>query len=252
MRWRSDMYTIYMHTCPNGKIYIGQTKRRCEDRWGNGLHYKNNPHFYNAIKKYGWENIKHEILATTENREEAGELEKKYIALYDATNREKGYNHSTGGMSSSEGYHHTDEAKRKIGEASKGRRLSEYAIKQKRLARIRSVKVYDTQLNLLTICESLTEAEKYTGVDNANIAAVCRGKYKQFKGYIFQYADDDKPIKKPKRGKVVNMYSLDGTLIKQWKSGKQAGRELGVADTHIYDCCNGKISSYKNYIWKYA
>jgi len=247
------MYSIYMHECPNGKKYIGQTKQKCADRWRNGCGYHNNAYFDNAIKKYGWENIKHTILATTEDKDEAGKLEKYYISLYDTTNREKGFNHSIGGTASVEGYHHTEESKKKISESSKRRKQSEKNIISRRLAKIRSVKVYDFNYNLIAICESLTDAEKLTGVSNANISACCKGKYKQFKGYVFQYADDDREIVKSRvHRKPVNMYSLDGTLIKQWGTIKEASKELGIADTHISDCCKGRYAQSGGYIWKYA
>lgn len=242
-----------MHVCPNGKRYIGQTKRKCEERWANGHNYKNNAHFTQAIRKYGWDNIQHIILATTDNREEAGEIEKHYIAMYDTTNREKGYNHSIGGMASAEGYRHTEETRKKISEAGMGRKRSKESIEKVRRAKIRSVKVFDYNCNLIAICESLTEAERMTGISNSNIAACCRGKYKQFKGYIFQYSDDPREISAVRgHRKPVNMYSIDGEFIKQWQTIKSASKELGIADTHIIDCCKGKYSQSGGYIWKYA
>ena len=50
----------------NGKIYIGQTCQKPEDRWDYGCAYKkHNLHLYNAIKKYGWkEGFSHEIIET--------------------------------------------------------------------------------------------------------------------------------------------------------------------------------------------
>lgn len=67
------MYTVYMHVCPNNKRYIGITKREPSARWGhNGIGYKRNTHFYNAIKLYGWENIKHIIIATDLTLQDAG------------------------------------------------------------------------------------------------------------------------------------------------------------------------------------
>ena len=57
-------FYLYRHTTPSGKIYIGITCQKPENRWNNGGGY------FNAVKtplkssiiKYGWENIKHEIL----------------------------------------------------------------------------------------------------------------------------------------------------------------------------------------------
>ena len=45
------MYTIYKHINKiNNKIYIGVTKQKPEQRWAHGEGYKNNTHFYSAIK----------------------------------------------------------------------------------------------------------------------------------------------------------------------------------------------------------
>ena len=55
-------YTVYRHICPNNKMYIGITRKKPEDRFLNGQGYFDNKKFYKDIKKYGWDNIKHEIL----------------------------------------------------------------------------------------------------------------------------------------------------------------------------------------------
>ena len=58
-------YTVYKHTSPSGKVYIGITKRKPEYRWNKGKGYrKDQLLFYRAIKKYGWDNFTHEILYT--------------------------------------------------------------------------------------------------------------------------------------------------------------------------------------------
>lgn len=64
-----DNYIVYRHTSPSGKVYIGITSRQPEQRWLNGNGYKDSPKFYNAIKKYGWDNFNHEILFQTEAME---------------------------------------------------------------------------------------------------------------------------------------------------------------------------------------
>ena len=58
----AKMYSVYKHTTPNGKVYIGITGKEPEKRWMKGRGYQNNPHFSHAIKFYGWENIEHEIV----------------------------------------------------------------------------------------------------------------------------------------------------------------------------------------------
>lgn len=113
------MYVVYKHTTPSGKVYIGITGKKPEKRWQSGSGYKQNKHFYRAIMKYGWDNIKHEIVEDGLTKEQACDLEIKLIAEYDSTNPDKGYNHSTGGECSAVGVHHSAETRRKLIEVKK-------------------------------------------------------------------------------------------------------------------------------------
>ena len=90
---------VYCHTNKiNGKRYIGITQNKPNRRWQNGYGYKDrNSHFYNAIKKYGWENFEHIILEENLTRKEASEKEKYYIKLYNTNNENYGYNITSGG-----------------------------------------------------------------------------------------------------------------------------------------------------------
>lgn len=90
---------VYCHTNKiNGKRYIGITQNKPNRRWQNGYGYKDrNSHFYNAIKKYGWENFEHIILEENLTRKEASEKEKYYIRLYNTNNENYGYNITSGG-----------------------------------------------------------------------------------------------------------------------------------------------------------
>lgn len=90
-------YSVYKHTSPNGKIYIGITELTVDKRWRGGKGYERNIHFYNAIKKYGWKNFKHEVLFTNLTAEEAAEKEIELIRFYHSDDRKKGYNISPGG-----------------------------------------------------------------------------------------------------------------------------------------------------------
>ncbi len=110
------MYSVYMHITPSNKVYIGITSKAPEERWMNGRGYQHNIHFYNAIEYYGWENIKHKILQSGLTKEEAENEEIRLIALYNATNPDKGYNCTHGGESIGK---HTEETKQKISELRK-------------------------------------------------------------------------------------------------------------------------------------
>lgn len=152
-------WVIYMHIFPNNKRYIGVAiinegetpKRACINRWGhNGEGYKTQ-RVYRAIKKYGWENVKHEILFECVPEDQVDELEiyliKKYNSQIDEGN---GYNIDYGGkhrivseytrrrLSDSlsgekhpnYGKHHSEETKRRIALGNIGKVVSEESRKR--------------------------------------------------------------------------------------------------------------------------
>lgn len=93
MNNEDNNYTVYIHTFPNGKRYVGLTKQEVDARWQNGKGYKGQPVF-KAICNLGWDNIQHEVINGL-TREEAQKKEKELIELYDTVNN--GYNVAPGG-----------------------------------------------------------------------------------------------------------------------------------------------------------
>ena len=106
-------YVVYKHTSPTGKVYIGITKQNPVKRWKKGYGYKDNARFFNAIKKYGWDNFTHEIIVDSISKEEAEAKEIELIAAYDSANRDKGYNIELGGFSNIQ----TEETRQKISDS---------------------------------------------------------------------------------------------------------------------------------------
>lgn len=97
--YNEEKYIVYCHTNKiNNKKYIGQTCRSLETRSGsNGCHYYNSSHFYNAIKKYGWNNFEHEILFENISKESADRIEKILIQTFKTQDSNYGYNIQNGG-----------------------------------------------------------------------------------------------------------------------------------------------------------
>ena len=91
-------YTVYKLTDPLGKIYIGVTGQAVEKRWNRGHGYPKKLPIRKAIDFYGWENFKKEILCEKLIRAGAEKLEKWFIAFYDSSDPEKGYNRFLGGL----------------------------------------------------------------------------------------------------------------------------------------------------------
>lgn len=89
-----NKWTVYKHVTPNNKIYYGITSQCIVNkRWDYGRGYIKNKQFYSDIKKYGWNNIKHEIIYKDLSAIEAVCYEYALI-LRDETYKEKnGYNH---------------------------------------------------------------------------------------------------------------------------------------------------------------
>jgi len=134
----------------NGKIYIGQHQRSFFDR----KYYGSGKAIQNALKKYGKENFKVEILYWAKTIKRINEAEMLYIEIYDSTNRNIGYNISYGGEHNMKGLHHTEETKRKmriasllkapvteetkrrVSVAGKGRKHSPETIEKLRIAKI--------------------------------------------------------------------------------------------------------------------
>jgi hypothetical protein len=113
----------------NKKKYIGTTKTKYgnmifgyENRFKHHLvnaftqsKYNDCPRLYNAIRKYGKDNFKIELLKECSMNERA-ELEKYYIQLYNSSNDKYGYNISLGGDGRSVSYV-SDEIRNKISSA---------------------------------------------------------------------------------------------------------------------------------------
>lgn len=213
------MYCVYKHTTPCGKVYIGITSQSVSSRWRNGYGYQRNSYFWKAIQKYGWENIKHEILFDSLTKEEAEAKEIELIAEYCSTDSARGYNIDNGGNSigmrseatkkkislSNSGKKKSAEACRKNSDAHKGIKNPNFG---KHFSEERKKKIGDAQRGgkhpfakavvqlskdgvIIKVYPSTTIAEAETGVKHGSISAVCRGKYgfKTAGGFVWRYAE---------------------------------------------------------------
>lgn len=90
--YSTDLYIVYKHTSPTGKIYIGITKNLPNARWNEGAGYETQKKFYKAIQTYGWINFKHEVIAAGLTEAEAKHLESKLILEFRSNEEEFGYN----------------------------------------------------------------------------------------------------------------------------------------------------------------
>lgn len=198
------VWTVYMHISPSNKRYIGITSNNTERRWQGGYGYLSNRYFYNSIKKYGWDNFKHDILARFLTKEEACELEKKYIAYFDSSNPTKGYNLSTGGEASAYGTHIN--GKRLYLFTSNGSFIKEY--------------------------QSVRECSIETGIESNKIRRYAKTKKVYNDSLIFSYDQNDLGLI-PKGKKMVIILDKNGKFIDVTKTHEELSEKLGISKMMI-------------------
>lgn len=282
-------WCVYIHINKiNNKVYIGITSRPPENRWGKeGNHYtKNNqPVFYNAIQKYGWDGFEHNILAENLTETEAKQMEIELIALYKSNcrrykNPEFGYNMTDGGDGSN-GRACTEETKRKISAKAKGRVVSDelkqkfseiysdngnpfYGRKhteetKKYLSELRSIPVIQFNLfgEYIQEFSSGRMASNATGVDETTINDCCLRKphCKSGGGFLWMYKKDyiagTQICYQNNHFKPVVQLDKNGNFIAEYSSIKDASQLTSVRDTGIIACCRGKYKTSGGFQWMY-
>lgn len=223
-------YKVYLITnMISGHQYVGFTSLPPKKRWSNGKGYKENVYFYNAIKKYGWNNFKKEILEENLTQQEAKEKEIFYINKFDTFNN--GYNKTLGGDS---GIIHTPETKEKISIASKNMSKESRLAIAKKLSK--TVYQYDLDGNFIKKFPSCSSAGKELNISSAHITAVCNGIRKTIGGFIFKYYKSNKI--KPVENKKVVQLSKEGFFIREFENASQASKILKIERSKICSICN--------------
>ena len=102
-------YIYKITNLANGKIYVGkrQSPKFDLNYWGSGVHIQR------AVKKYGKENFKREVLEWCESLDKIVAREIYWIETLDAQNPEIGYNLARGGLGSA-GCTWSEESKEKL------------------------------------------------------------------------------------------------------------------------------------------
>ena len=162
--YNSNNFIVYKHTTPSGKCYIGYTQQEKLSYRArkDGSGYRYNVAFWNAICKYGWDNIKHEILKDHLSFNEANKWEIYYIQKYKANDKKFGYNLTPGGSNPN----CTPETREKISKSKTGK----YYYKDTRIYQ------YNSAGDLIGFYHSYRDAEIHTGINLYAVASCCRKK----------------------------------------------------------------------------
>jgi group I intron endonuclease len=209
---------IYKYVFENGKCYVGQTNNLVRRINYYRNHYKTNPYpFLRALNKYGFDETKFEIIATANTRSDLNILEIELIKSYDSTNKEKGYNLSTGGGGLS-GLKHTKKYKDKMSKMYMGEsnpffgksHTKESLVKMSEAAKklppvwLGKSHTDDYKINMsknhsqsrkIVCCEtneefhSIRECAKQMKLNAGSIGKVLSGEYSHHHNFTFKYID---------------------------------------------------------------
>ena len=196
----------------NGKFYIGQTvltlNRRIANHVSHSMNCSDNIYFHKAIRKYGAENFVWEVLAKCNTCDELNDMEKRFIREHGAF--KVGYNRTIGGVGrpgyrhSAEsrkrmsimnkgannpnyGKHHSENAKRKISAANKGRLVgAKHPLSKKYVITTPSGEKKIVH-GLNKFCKKHTKDK----ISAANLTKVARGVISQHKGYKCKYYEGE-------------------------------------------------------------
>lgn len=265
----SRNYCVYVHTSPSGKKYVGQTGLKPMTRWrndGTGYLRKNKhgeyqqPAFAHAILKYGWDNFEHEIVASNLTKSEADNFEKILIEKLNTINPKYGYNCRFGG---SGGGVFSEESRKKLSEANKGKVISEET-RKKISQSLKGENSYNYGKHLSEETrKKLSESHKGFVVSEETKEKISKAlKGENHYRYGKHCSEETKrKISEKNKGLLVGInhpmaksvvqYDKQGNLIKIWDYAKKAEEELGISRCNIAACCKGRRKIAGGFIWKY-
>jgi group I intron endonuclease len=237
-----------------------------------------------AIRKYGWENIKHEVIDTAESREDAEVKERYYIEVFMSDHPEHGYNVLPGGDVADNPL--TDEIRYKLGNGQRGRsRTVEEKIKisagvKETFSRPDSnghFGMHHADSTRQKMSESQTE--RWSDDQQRREAASERMRQRmgdpEFRAKVFENLSQyrRKPgewtmseeakakISAHNRGKWIGekspcskpvlQYDTSGNFIKRWANAGEVER-AGIANrSNVSACCRGKphVKTAGGFVW---
>lgn len=270
----------------NNKIYIGKSKD-IQRRWREHHTEPFNTNcraydviFYRAIRKYGIDNFKFEIIEEC-SEAELNEREKYWIKFYNTCIKDdngSGYNMTEGGENTSQELKYDIELIQKLWLEGKTQQeilqithyshnvLTRYLdyleidVNERRrrgsLYKAKTIHQYNLNGTYIQSFSSVSEAARALQQDDikastSNISYACNGKTQSAYGYLWSYIKKDMPEKKIRHTKV-NQYSLDGKYIKTYNTLTEAAKENNINNiSTIINVCTGKRKTAGGYIWKY-
>lgn len=195
----------------NNRQYIGQhtySKPELDETY-----FGSGKALLKAIEKYGKENFSVEILDWAQNKTELDELEKYYIALFNAVENDMFYNILHGGEGLGAGEHHPSYGKPHNGDLH-GKNNPMYGR-------------HHTE-----------ETKELIRKNRTNVKLSPKHKQKLIQSNIGN----------KKKAKKVYQYTLEGKYVRSYLSTAETVK-YGFNDVCICYCCLGKQKQHKGFLW---
>lgn len=219
----------------NNKIYIGQSTD-IKTRWYKHKCAQDNFYIHKAIRKYGIENFSFDIIEEC-SQQELDKKEKYYINKYNSL-VPNGYNMILGGSNG----------------AGLGRAIS--------------INQYDMSGHYIRTYQSISEAERITGINNSNISSCCKGKRNYAGNYQWRYEKDTSlPLqnfvlkkekkkqkeqeKTQKKKRIIIQLDKNNNIIDKFKTCTEASQKTGIHCGNINSCLNKKRNAAGGFYWMY-
>lgn len=251
--------TIYLITnIVNNKCYIGSTIKTPKERKYEHFYdayyekgHKYNYPLYQAIRKYGDENFKFEVLLQVEcDENEIRKIEKEYIKKYNSL--------------LPFGYNQTDYTEHPLQDPKNYEKM-----KETKRENAKRVALIDNDNKIIQIFRSIIDCAEELHIDEKKIGACCRGERKTTQEKRFSWVGENGELLLPEykrdsyKGKagttqiqstnraVLKIDMKSNQILEAYDSTALAARENNCDASGIAKVCRGKRKSCGGFNWKY-
>ncbi len=245
----------------NNHMYIGQTTQDDPNkRWRSHIRsvkYENGcPVLSNAIKKYGLQNFKFEIIIICFDSD-INYYEKEYIKKFN-TLVPNGYNIHEGGVLGGmfKGHHHTDKTKEKLSERSRTY-FTEQSIRNEHGKKVSEAlkKSEKWKLALEKMSQLKGKHNREYKPTEEHRKKISESIKKYYENNIENHSDEYKKkisiIMSKINGRPVEQYTIDGLCINKYNTIKEGAIHTGIHKGSIQACAGGRTKTAGGFIWKY-